>query len=206
MRGTGDTGRERPQRGVVTAVESDDAWGVRLTIQLADGRTVHAQPWFPGAGPRGDYYEVDRGDVAVCLPMEGSPSDWIALVGGANAKTPPPGAATNDVRAIFGTRVELRAGATAQVEGVVLRPLLDDLHEVLTALQSVVTALTNPLTPPGTAVQNAAILTAMQTEANVPVTGLSARLVATIADLATSKAGAGAAPHCSPVVRAQSVT
>jgi hypothetical protein len=206
MRGTGDTGRERPQRGVVTAVESDDAWCVRLTVQLADGRTVHAQPWFPGAGPRGDYYEVDTGDVAVCLPMEGSPSDWIALVGGSNTKTPPPGAATNGVRAIFGTRVVLRPGAESAVEGIVLRPLLDDLHEVLTALQALVTALTNPLTPPGTAVQNAAILTAMRTAADLPTVGLAARLTATIADLATSKAGAGTAPHCSPVVRAQSVT
>lgn len=204
MRGTGDTGRERPQRGVVTAVESDDAWGVRVELQLADGRTIHAQPWFPGAGPRGDYYEIVTGDVALCIPLEGSPSDWYALVGGSNTKTPPPAAATNDVRAIFGTRVELRAGASAQVEGVVLRPLLDDLHEVLTALQAVVDGLT--ATPPGTAAQNATILGAMQLAAEAPIVGLAARLTATIDRLDDSRAGAGTVPHCSPVVRAQSVT
>jgi hypothetical protein len=46
----------------------------------------------------------------------------------------------------------------------------------------------------------------MRTAADLPAVGLAARLTATIADLATSKAGAGTAPHCSPVVRAQSVT
>ncbi len=204
MRGTGDTGRERPQRGVVTTVESDDAWGVRVELQIADGRTIHAQPWFPGAGPRGDYYEIATGDVALCIPLEGSPSDWYALVGGSNTKTPPPAAATNEVRAIFGTRVEMRAGASAAVEGVVLRPLLDDLHEVLTALQAVVDGLT--ATPPGTAAQNATILGAMQLAAEAPIVGLAARLTATIDRLDDSRAGAGTIPHCSPVVRAQSVT
>ena len=200
MRGTGDTGRERPQRGVVTAVESDDAWCIRLTVQLADGRTVHAQPWFPGAGPRGDYYEVDTGDVALCIPMEGSPSDWIALVGGSNTKTPPPGAATNSVRAVFGTRVELRAGATSAVEGVLLRPLLDDLSTLIAHVGAIVTALTTSavVAQDGGAAYKAAITLAL--------TGVDASLDAIKTRVDQSKAGAGTAPHCSPVVRAQSVT
>lgn len=199
---TGDVGRERNQRGIVKAMTTDDAWGVRLEVELADGRTVHAQPWFPGAGERGDFHEVAEGDRCVCIPMEGDTYDWVALVGGGNVRDPVPEGWDNAVRAIFGTRVEVRRAGGKEVQGVVLRPLLDDLHEVLTALQALVTALTASV--PGTAVQNAAILTAMQTAVNVPTVGLAARLTATIADLATSKAGAGTLPHCSPVLRAQS--
>lgn len=201
MRGTGDTGRERPQRGVVTAVESDDAWGVRVEFQLADGRTIHAQPWFPGAGPRGDYYEIATDDVALCIPLEGSPSDWYALVGGSNTKTPPPAAATNEVRAIFGTRVELRAGESSQVDGVVVRPFLDDLstflNDLTTALAPVVGSSV-PVALPDVIAVIALIKTA--------AIDLTAAAVAFKADVDASKAGAGTVPHCSPVVRAQSVT
>lgn len=199
---TGDVGRERNQRGIVKAMTTDDAWGVRLEVELADGRTIHAQPWFPGAGERGDYFEVAEGDRCLCIPMEGDTYDWNALVGGGNVRDPVPEGWDNAVRAIFGTRVEVRRAGGKDVEGVVLRPLLDDLHEVLTALQAVVEGLT--ATPTGTAAQNATILGAMQLAAEAPIVGLAARLTATIDRLDDSRAGAGTVPHCSPVLRAQS--
>lgn len=194
---------ERAQRGRVQRVETDDTWGLRLEVELADGRLVPAQPWFPGAGPRGDFYEVRAGDVAICLPMEGLSSDWVALVGGSNGATPPPDDVDNVARVVYGSRVEIRRDGGADVEGVLVRALLDDLRKVLAALQGVVTALTNPATPPGTEVQNAAILTAMRTAADLPSVGLSAELTAMLATLATSKAGAGTAPYCAPYVRVQ---
>lgn len=196
---SGDVGRERQQRGIVTAMTADDAWGRRLEIQLADGRTIHAQPWFPGTGERGDYFEIAEGDRCLCLPMEGETYDWIALVGGGNVRDPVPEGWDNEVRAIFGTRVEVRRAGGKAVDGVVVRPFLDDLsaylQDVTDALAPVVGS-TVPVTLPDVIAVIALIKTA--------TINLTAAAVALKADVDTSKAGAGALPHCSPVLRAQS--
>lgn len=195
---TGDVGRERNQRGIVKAMTADDAWGVRLEVELADGRTVHAQPWFSGAGERGDYFEVAVGDRCLCIPMEGDTYDWNALVGGGNVRDPVPEGWDNAVRAIFGTRVEVRRAGGKDVEGVVLRSLLDDLSTLVEHVSAIVTALTTSsvVAQDGGAAYKAAITLAL--------TGVDASLDAIKERVDTSKAGAGTLPHCSPVLRAQS--
>lgn len=195
---TGDVGRERNQRGIVKAMTTDDAWGVRLEVELADGRTVHAQPWFPGAGERGDFHEVAEGDRCLCVPMEGDTYDWVALVGGGNVRDPVPEGWGNAVRAIFGTRVEVRRAGGKGVQGVVLRPLLDDLSTLVEHVSAIVDALTTSavVAQDGGAAYKAAITLAL--------TGVDVSLDAIKERVDTSKAGAGTLPHCSPVLRAQS--
>lgn len=199
MRRTGDVGRERIGRGHVVAVESDDAWGVRVEVELADGRRIHAQPWFPGTGTRGGFFEVDEGDRCVCLPMEGDTGDWIALVGGGNVRDPVPSDWSNDKRALYGTTVEARRAVGKAVDGVVLRPFLDDLSthlgDVSEALAPVVAS-----SVPVTLADVIAVIALIKTAA----IDLTAAAVALKADVDTSKAGAGTLPHCSPVLRGQS--
>ena len=188
--------------GVVFDREDDDTFGVILRVR-AGGREYDCRPCFVGAvGLQGRYDPVpDGAQVLVVLP-NGSAQSALAIVGIPSEASPVP-ADYDGAKTVSYGLVEHRADAGATVEGVLLRPLLDDLSALVGAMQAMLTTLTNPLTPPGTAAQNAAILTALRTLADLPVTGTKAVLEPVKSSLDTSKAGSGTAPHCSGVWRAQ---
>ena len=202
-RGRFSTPQQAPMfYGVVFDREDDDTFGVILRVRAGE-REYDCRPCFVGAvGLQGRYDPVpDGAQVLVVLP-NGSAQSALAIVGIPSEASPVP-ADYDGAKTVSYGLVEHRADAGATVEGVLLRPLLDDLSALVGAMQAMLTTLTNPLTPPGTAAQNAAILTALRTLADFPATGTKAVLEPVKSNLDTSKAGSGTAPHCSGVWRAQ---
>lgn len=188
--------RQFVETGIVLDVQREAGAPPVLVVALADGRAVEARvSYLPG-----DYTPHDVGDEVLVVYDRGEPGGAIVIGRPAARGQMPPGEVDDGGRYLFAPKVEVRSEAGQTVDGVVLRALLDDLAEVVTGLQAVIAALANPLTPPGSAVQNATILTAMR--AAETATSLGAKLATLSAGLGTSKAGQGAAPYCSPVLRA----
>lgn len=188
-------------RGVVTRVEDDDAWGRRLTVELDDGRTVHAQPLHVGTGARSVYVDVKVDDLCVAIPIGGSARDWIAIVAGCFEASPPPDeVASSTATLLYGPTVEAREAGGDAVEGVVLRSFLDDLSTHLGDVANAATTVagsTPPATLPEVAAFCAEVIAAFATIAT------SAGTLKGKADTArNANAGKGGAPHVSPVLRA----
>ena len=188
--------------GVVFDREDDDTFGVILRVRAGE-REYDCRPCFVGAvGLQGRYDPVpDGAQVLVVLPS-GSAQSALAIVGIPSEASPVPSDYDGAKTVSYGL-VEHRATEGATSDGVLVRALLDDLSALVGAMQAMLTTLTNPLTPPGTAAQNAAILGALRTLADFPVTGTKAVIDPIKVNLDTSKAGSGTAPHCSGVLRAQ---
>ena len=203
-------GRDWIALGTITDVSRDDDHGLVAVVALLDGGDrdeVEARfLWTTPGDGSGVYAPVEVGAQVVVGFPHGDRNGSVVLGFPGSHGARPPSAWGNDVSAVYaaGGRHEVRSAdnASAAVEGVVLAPLLDDLATLTTALSALVTALTNPATPPGTAVQNAAILTAMRTAADLPSVGLKAVLTSLQTALDTSKANSGQAPHASAVLRA----
>ena len=188
--------------GVVFDREDDDTFGVILRVRAGE-REYDCRPCFVGAvGLQGRYDPVpDGAQVLVVLP-NGSAQSALAIVGIPSEASPVPADYDGAKTVSYGLE-ERRATEGATSDGVLVRALLDDLSALVGAMQAMLTTLTNPLTPPGTAAQNAAILGALRTLADFPVTGTKAVIDPIKVNLDTSKAGNGTAPHCSGVLRAQ---
>lgn len=200
MRGEARWGAPRSEvvRGRVVGRDADDDFGAVLRVETVDGRRLDCQPWYPGAiGEQGGYDPIPDGAAVLVFLPNGDPSGAVCVSGFPTSGSQCPSDVGTSSSERYGL---LRHHATAgdTVEGVVLRPLLDDLRAALADLRAVMVALTNPATPPGTAAQNAAILTAMRTAAATIV----ANLDTLNANLDTSRAGSGTAPYCSGVLRA----
>ena len=182
--------------GLVTEIDRPAGEAPSVVVELADGRPVECRPvYLPG-----DYTPHEVGDEVVVLFPDGETGGALVLGRPVGGQQLPPDEVDDGGRHLFADKVEVRSATGQDVDGVVLRALLDDLSDVVTGLQAVVTALANPATPPGTAVQNAAILTAMRTAETTA--GLGTKIATLSAGLSSSKAGQGAAPYCSPVLRA----
>lgn len=178
----------------------EDRDGYMLTVRLTDGRPVEARAVHPSPGTgRGLFWRVTVGTEVMVLLDHGQPGGamaWPSVAG--PAQDLPSDVDSDDVLYLYDTHVEVRSAEGQGVDGVVLRSLLDDLVDVTADLSAIMVALTNSLTPPGTAVQNAAILTAMRLAGATIVE----KLATLNAGLNTSRAGQGVAPYCSPVLRA----
>lgn len=195
LRGVVKDLREWVTTGIVTARD-----GYMLTVDLTDGRPVEARAVHPSPGSgRGMFWRVSVGTEVMVLLDHGQPGGAMAWPSPAGpAQDLPSDVADDDVLYLYDTHVEVRSAEGQGVDGVVLRSLLDDLVGMTTDLAAVMVALTDPLTPPGTALQNAAILTAMRTAGATIVE----KLATLNGRLNTSRAGQGVAPYCSPVLRA----
>ena len=194
-----------PQHGVflgeVFGLEDDPAFGVVARVRLSDAREVDARAVFVGArGLQGRYDPMPDSGTAIVFMPEGSAASAVAIVGIQTSGAP---SDYNGSKTVAYGLEEHRATEGATVGGVLVRALLDDLSALVGAMQAMLTTLTNPLTPPGTATQNAAILTALRTLADFPETGTKAVIDPIKVNLDTSKAGSGTAPHCSGILRAQ---
>lgn len=187
-------------RGIVTAVEEDDAWGRRLSVELDDGRTVHAQPWYLGTGARGVFPDIKAGDVCLAIPVNGNARDWIALVGGCFESSSPPNEVRNSTATLlYGPAVEARSAGGEQVQGVVVRQFLNDLSatvgDAIDALTPVATS--TPPTDVASLIAFCGKVTAAAVAVNVALSTLKTKL-----DQATAaQSGKGGAPFCSPVLR-----
>lgn len=188
--------------GEVVRMREDRTYGWVAEVELLHGinRRTDARIVFPSgmyapvaAGDRVLVQFLDgRADQAICTPQ-------VAMGGGSK----PPAEWVSDqerARLLYGL-TEVRGAGGDDVEGVVTRALLDDLYDLVLALQALTTALTG--SAPGTAVNNAAILTAVQTAIQLPLVGIDAKLSAVLSALGQSKAGQGTGPHCSDMLRAK---
>lgn len=190
--------REWVRTGLVVEVDRDGDAPI-VVVELTGGGRVEARPWYPGAADgRGCFYRHPIGAEVVVLLDHGLPGGALALLGPSGASQAPPEDADEDGLYLYDDVVEVRSVGGQTVDGVVLRPLLDDLRDVLGDLLSVMAALTSTLTPPGTAPQNAALLTGMRTAASTIV----GKLTTITSRLDTSRTGQGTGPYCSPVLRA----
>lgn len=187
--------REWVTTGIVTARD-----GYMLTVDLTDGRPVEARAVHPSPGSgRGLFWRVTVGTEVAVLLDHGQPGGAMAWPSVASpAQDLPSDVADDDVLYLYDSHIEVRSAEGQGVDGVVLRAMLDDLVGVTTDLAAVMVALTNSLTPPGTAGQNAAILGAMRTAG----ANIVEKLATLNGRLNTSRAGQGTAPYCSPVLRA----
>lgn len=197
-RGRFSTPQQAPMfYGVVFDREDDDTFGVILRVRAGE-REYDCRPCFVGAvGLQGRYDPVpDGAQVLVVLP-NGSAQSALAIVGIPSEASPVPSDYDGAKTVSYGL-VEHRADAGATVEGVLLRPLLDDLATLTQAVQGLLTAITGAIIVPndGGAAIKAAVVTAA-------ATSLTANLATVLTNLNTSKAGSGTAPHCSGVWRAQ---
>lgn len=179
-------------------VEARD--GYMLTVRLTDGREVEARAVHPSPGTgRGLFWLVTVGTEVEVSFDHGQTSGAMARPSPASpAQDLPSDVDSDDVLYLYDNHVEVRSAEGQGVDGIVLRSLLDDLVDVTTDLAAVMVALTSPDSPPGTAVQNAALLTEMRTAGATIVT----KLATLNTRLNTSRAGQGVAPYCSPVLRA----
>ena len=182
--------------GVVFDREDDDTFGVILRVRAGE-REYDCRPCFVGAvGLQGRYDPVpDGAQVLVVLP-NGSAQSALAIVGIPSEASPVPSDYDGAKTVSYGL-VEHRADAGATVEGVLLRPLLDDLVTLTQAVQALVTSINGatPVANDGGAAIKADVVAA--------TTGMADSLATVLTNLNTSKAGSGTAPHCSGVWRAQ---
>lgn len=201
MRGDARWGTPRASvlRGRVVEVEDDDDFGVMLRVETTCGRTVDAQPVFVGAvGEQGGYDPIPVGAAVVVLLPYGQEAGAIALSGLATARSQVPSDYDNAKSLRYGL-AEHRSAAGDDVDGVLLRPLLDDLRSMAAAFKAALDALAN--TAPVTNDGGAALQNAMKVSWTAG--GGSAAVGDAITAMDNSRAGQGAAPHCSGVLRAR---
>ena len=181
--------------GVVFDREDDDTFGVILRVRAGE-REYDCRPCFVGAvGLQGRYDPVpDGAQVLVVLP-NGSAQSALAIVGIPSEASPVPSDYDGSKTVSYGL-VEHRADAGATVDGVLLRPLLDDLSTFLGAINTL--ANTVALLPAATGV-DATVVNGLKTA----IGSLSTAASNLKTPIDTSKAGSGTAPHCSGVWRAQ---
>lgn len=197
---------EPPTIGEVVDVRQDRTYGWVAEVQLLHGadRRTDARLVFPSDA----YAPIAKGDRVLVHFLDGRADQAIAtpqVAMGGDAKPPTEWVSDQSrARLLYGL-TEVRAAGGDDVEGVVTRALLDDLSDLVGALQALTASITGlpPGLPPGTAAQNAAILTAMQTAIQLPLVGVDAKLSAVKSALDTAKAGQGTGPHCSTVLRAK---
>lgn len=187
--------------GEIFGLEDHPSFGKVVRVRLPDGREVDCRAMFVGAyGVNGTFRPLpDSGTALVFLPG-GSTASASAIVGIQTDGVP---SDYNGSKTVTYGLEERRATEGATSDGVLVRALLDDLSALVGAMQAMLAVLTNPLTPPGTAAQNAAILGALRTLADFPLTGTKALIDPIKVNIDTSKAGSGTAPHCSGILRAQ---
>lgn len=131
--------------GVVTAIETHDAWGYLLAVTLQPGGLqVQARPGFTGCGSSGSGawvpFEVDA-EVIILAP-DGDLNRAVAIHGPTSSPAKPPtGWSNNKVEIVHGGGLEVRASQGATVRPVVTEGLLPDLLTIMTELQGVLLGL-----------------------------------------------------------------
>lgn len=201
-----------PQTGLVESIAESRTYGYLVTVELPDGRKPQCRPWFPGSALRADVFEIAVGDEALVIPIGGTmetaiPVALIGVVNGGDGK--PPSDWNNSRRLIYGSAVEVRETAGADVEGAVLRPFLDDLSTFLAGLDGVGDAAAASTAPTGAGSVSGAVSTL--NAADVATMNVLRSQLIQIGALATTlktlvdqaKAGQGTSPHVSGVLRAQ---
>jgi len=196
--------------GIVTDVQTDSRWGYRLFLTLTDGRPVEARPgWFGADGGRGDFHRIAVGAEMVVLCPDGDANAAIAAIFPASSEQGP-GEDWNGTREINQVPLYVREQGD-DVEGVLRRELLDDLHTHVGDVKALAAALVTAATaaaaaaalPTVTLANVAAVaLGAANALAGVLVkaTALQASAAAMETTLASAKAG-GPAPTCRPCSR-----
>ncbi len=182
--------------GEIFALEDHDAFGKIVRVRLPDGREVDCRAMFVGAyGTNGTFRPLpDSGTALVFLPG-GATASASAIVGIQTNGVPSDYDGSKTVA--YGLE-EHRATEGATSDGVLVRALLDDLATLVQAVQGLLTAITGTVIVPNDG--GAAIKAAVSAAA---IGGLTANLATVLANLNTSKAGNGTAPHCSGILRAQ---
>ena len=197
MRKAMEDRRQPVIRGVVEAVE-----GRTVRVALPDGRVVPAAPVALAGGGRGMYHRYAVGDDVLLFCDQGDPNGAACLSQPRTAAQDAPAEVDNAGLYIYEDVVEVRAAEGDDVQGVVMRPVLDGLHAAYGAISDLLDVMASPSTPPGSAAQNAALLTAVRTQIGLPAVGTSAVLANVLNDLDTSRLGQGTGPYCSDVLRA----
>ena len=185
--------------GEIFALEDHPSFGKVVRVRLPDGREVDCRAMFVGAyGVNGTFRPLpDSGTALVFLPG-GSTASASAIVGIQTDGVPSDYDGSKTVA--YGLE-EHRAAEGATSDGVLVRPLLDDLVKLTVAVQDLLTAITTAIIVPNDG--GAAIQAKVALAAGTPDTGITAALAAVKSNLDTSKAGNGTAPHCSGILRAQ---
>lgn len=189
--------RQPVLRGIVEAVD-----GRVVQVRTPDGRLIPAAPLALVGGGKGVYHRYASGDDVVLLCDQGDPNGAVCLSSPRTEGQDAPGEVDHEGLYIYEDRVEVRAAEGDDVQGVVMRPVLDGLYSALGAVSDLLDVLAAPGTPPGSAAQNAALLTAVRTQIGLPAAGTAAVLSNVLNDLDTSRAGQGTGPYCSDVLRA----
>lgn len=203
---------EHPCTGIVREVKTHTTYRYIVRVELPDGRDPWCRLAFPGVGARGIFFQVSTGDEAEVLPCFGSfDSMPIAFVGVVNGGAAPPTDWSNDRTAIYGAHVEARAAQGKAVDGVVIRPFLDDLSTLLNSIKTMGTTIASTAVPTGAGTVAGAVSTLNASDVATLVAihtalinlGTYANTLKVLVD--TSKAGQGTVPHVSPILRGQKV-
>lgn len=189
--------RQPVLRGIVEAVD-----GRVVQVRVPDGRLIPAAPLALVGGGKGIYHRYATGDDVVLLCDQGDPNGAVCLASPRTAGQDAPDEVDHEGLYIYEDRVEVRSAEGDDVQGVVMRPVLDGLYSALGAVSDLIDVLASPETPPGTAAQNAALLTAVRAQIGLPAVGTAAVLSNVLNDLDTSRAGQGTGPYCSDMLRA----
>ena len=185
------------EAGTIVSTEDHDAWGYMILARTPDGLDRECRPCFPGVvdAEAGTYppRPADGTEVLILRPL-GSSMACVALLGLPSSAAKPPAEAAGSITAHYGGFEVREAGGDA-VEGVLLRPLLDELSTLTGHVKAIVDALTNSTTTAqdGGAAYKAAIVLAL--------TGVSTSLESIKTTIDNSKAGQGEGPLCSPLLR-----
>lgn len=185
--------------GTITETADNDAWGFEILAQTPDGRDRVCRPLFAGAaGGFGTYppRPPNGTEILILRPYAGT-EGCVAIYGLASSADAPPTEAAGDITAHYGG-FEVREAGGDSVEGVLLRPLLDEIKKLVEAVQGIATALTSSPTTAqdGGAAYKAAIVAAL----GLPG-GPTAKLGEVLAAVEAANVDQGIGPLCSPLLR-----
>ena len=180
--------------GEIFALEDHPSFGKVVRVRLPDGREVDCRAMFVGAyGVNGTFRPLpDSGTALVFLPG-GSTASASAIVGIQTDGVP---SDYNGSKTVTYGLEERRAAEGATVDGVIVRPFLDDLSAFLGAIYTLA-GIVNLL--PAAAGPDATTINGLKTA----ILSLNTAASTLKVSVDTSKAGSGTAPHCSGVLRAQ---
>lgn len=151
--------REWCDSGIITEASDDAEWGLRLVVQLRDGRPCECRPlWLGADGATGLFISYRVGAEVLVLFPGGDVNAGVAVLGPANTHQRPAdewsGAPEVNPSLYVGDKAASR-------EGVLLRTLLDDLSTYLGDLHTFLGAVRLAAGTSGSAVTDPAYLAAV---------------------------------------------
>ncbi len=229
--GTGDAIRKiaRDPRdwfasGLVRSVDDHDDWGLVISVELTDGRTVEARPSHVGLGDGSGIYVPFEVDDEVLLVFDAGEVNNAVVLASKPVSRPqrPESEYDNDrIRITHPEAVEVRGVGDDEVHGVVVRTFLDDLSDHLQDLIDIgneasgtasasgsgtITGSANLTSGAvtGSSALNAGTVSTINTLRSLLIDlGATAQALRTLVEQSrNAEGGTGGAPHCSPILRA----